>query len=126
MEGKIINKETGEPIKGAMIYVTDESGNSVGNRKTFSSKYGYYMFENLEGQYLTVYATGYHTITKIVLNYSNFVLNFEMEPIKKGESPNILEILSNISDFFKKHKENILIIGSIIILLIIYKKYFTK
>ena len=62
LSGTILEMETGEPIKNALLTV------SPGGKNTYSGSDGFFEFQDLEaGQYtLTVQATGYSTNRKTV------------------------------------------------------------
>jgi hypothetical protein len=62
ISGTILEMETGEPIKNALLTV------SPGGKNTYSGSDGFFEFQDLEaGQYtLTVQATGYSTNRKTV------------------------------------------------------------
>lgn len=88
LEGKVIDKKTGEPIKAASIYLEE-------NKKTFTDGNGFFMFRELqEASYkLKVTNLGYENYfaeIEVIQNITNLVIELERKNIMMGQGVTVL------------------------------------
>jgi len=78
ISGNIRDKESGEELPGATIYVHELKTGAVTNQ------YGFYSLSLIPGEYkITISFIGFTPIDKVIQMRENFTMNFEMSPARQ-------------------------------------------
>ncbi|KAF0201260.1 MAG: tonb-dependent receptor [Bacteroidetes bacterium] len=78
ISGNIRDKESGEELPGATIYVHELKTGAVTNQ------YGFYSLSLIPGEYkITISFIGFSPIDKVIQMRENFTMNFEMSPARQ-------------------------------------------
>lgn len=94
LKGTVKDKQTGETLPFANVYISDVKGNiTAENKGTAANLAGIYEFSGV-GDYLTASYTGYKKQTKTI---DNTVINFELQT----DSATLPEVVISATPYWK-------------------------